>query len=260
MEKKPAFKLTRDRRPWWQRTTVFGWLGLGVGGVLLLLILALAGRGATRWWQGRQWGHPKPTPAPVAVTEPALESPLATPAITATQPISAVWWVASMTPDGKDGFFLPEEARQELEADYLETTPYHGGPPWMLEDRVGERSVIDLYTSGLMHEGWLGRLGQLQNGSFPSPYTDVTYGQHLIQVQGCSADGLTCYLGDMVREATLGEYDVVNRRVISEKPAATGYDGTVILKVVYDLEDERWKLDEYIRWISAPVGAATPAE
>lgn len=261
MENKTSFSLTTGRRPWWQRTTVFGWLGLAVLAAFALLIVAQAARGTLRWWQGRQWSSaetaaraadPNPTPSSAQVGAAAQVSPLATPGNTPVRPAGGAPWAARMQPDGAGGYLLPEDARAVLEDDYLQTVPYHGGPPWRLEDEVDGRSVIDLYASGPMQSGWQGRLHQLQAGTFPSPYVDVQYGQHLLQVQDCSVDGLNCYLGDLLRQATLGEYDVVNRRVLSEKPAEAGYDGTVILKVVYDLEDERWKLDEYVRWIPAP--------
>ena len=232
--------------------TVFGWLGLGVGGAVLFLVLALAGRGVANWWQGREWGRPNENPTPVATLESIPVTPVVTSTIAATEIISATWWVERMAPDGNGGYLLPEEARAELEADYLESVDYHGGAPWLLENEIDGRSVIDLYSTGVMREGWLGRLQQLQDGTFPSPYTDVTYGKHLVQVQNCSADGLTCTLGDMLREATLSEYDVVNRTVLKETPAAAGYDGTVILKVMYDLENARWKIAEMLDWLPAP--------
>ena len=256
---KPTFRITPKRRPWHRRLTPAAWLLVSVGGLVGLVIVlglfkALFGERdipfvlpPTRTPVVTATPTGSPTPLPTLRAEPQDE---------AATPEAWVWWADQMTCDDGKRCMPPQAVTEEIIAAYWawkEAIPFYYyqvemTPAELRRYYTGEVLDLQLEFVSLVEE-----TGAMWDGE--TVITEYEYETRIPHVASCASDGLTCLVGETLQgDMTVYRYDLTTRQIVETipNPQDRQYQGANIWRFHYDLEDSKWKVDEYLEWVPAP--------
>lgn len=256
---KPTFKTTPKMRPWYHRLTPAAWLLVIVGGLVgVMLLLGLV----TAFFGDRDIPFVLPATSTPAVTRTPAASPTPTPTST---PEAWVWWADQMTCDGQGlrggrsaewQCLPPQEVNDALIAAYWawrEAIPFYYYELEMTPRQLKEYYTGDILDLQLEFIALVKKTGAMWDGETILREYEVETRTPL--VSGCTADGLTCFLGETIQgEITVYEYDLSLGRIVNStlNPQDRQYRGVNVWRFKYDLEESKWKIEKYEDWVPAP--------
>jgi len=260
MRGNPSFKVSPERRPVWKRITPTGWFI----GIFALGMIALLGYAGMR--RQDQQGSPV-TPTLAATAQPTtIRTATAEPIITATATISTAatittsypaTWTAGMYQDAQGQWWPAEGVREQVqkmvEEQYRECDTLFGRPAPEVYNNVTDTEIYQCYSGEMLENRFTNRKEFLDTGLFNKQSEIVT--ERLITIQAFSQDGLTCLLGDTYLKAYVLDYNAKtqawDRTNLPESGQLNGiqYLGVSVVEMKYHLEDGRWKINRFIKWI-----------
>jgi hypothetical protein len=183
------------------------------------------------------------TTAPTATTEELEFAP------------DRAWWVTEMKCNEQGECTPPDEVADEIIAVFWEWKK--AIPAYIYELDMTQEQLEYYYTGEIL------RL-QLEFVSLVKETGTMWDGEKIVQqftyeidtpyVASCTPDGLTCFLGETVQgNLTIYEYDLSTRQIVNviENPPDQ-HGGVNIWLYQYDVENGRWKVERYYKWVPTP--------
>jgi hypothetical protein len=269
MNYQPTYRVTPQKRPLWRRLTPLAWFLIVTGLVLAAMLLA----GLFKKFTSERdvpfvlpaasameatplaTGPPAATPAPPTLPPPT-PMPMSMLMSTSMSTPAQVWWAEQMTCNELNECMPPEQVVNEIIAAYQEqratiqtyVNELDMTPEQLAMYYTGEILELQLEFVSLVKE-----TGAMWGGA--TTVKEYDYEVRVPHVVGCEPDGLICFLGETVQgNLTIYEYDLATRQIVNtvHNPQDQQYQGAIIWRYQYDMEDGRWKVEKYHQWVPAP--------
>ena len=138
-------------------------------------------------------------------------------------------------------WMAPDHVVQKVEKDYLTAVEWLQDSPilsWAQQWRVAPDLLAGPYLRRFQH------LLLRQRSDRPSPVYGVLRADHALEVRGFSEDGRRCWLIDHQFDRRMATYDVrTHERIVTQDLG----DSALVMCLLYDTEDERWKPESLIQ-------------
>ena len=143
----------------------------------------------------------------------------------------------------------PPEVVRAVKRDYLATQTW-------LEETANHWGLLaaelDQHAAGAYRQRQLAALAQLVQSPGPRLAARLT-ASHLLGVRHFSSDGLHCLLIDRQTERTMTTTGYWTGRLIQRQRLP---DSHLVYRMLYDLKDQRWKIERLVQRLPAAPGAA----
>jgi hypothetical protein len=262
MNYQPTYRVTPQKRPLWRRLTPLAWFLIATGVVLAAMLLL----GLFKKFMGERdvpfvlpatsalATTPLATGQPAATVLPTVPPPTPMPMLT---PVPAwAWWAEQMTCNEQGGCMPPEQVVNEIIAAYQEqraTIQIYVNELDMTPEQLAMYYTGEILELQLEFVSLVKETGAMWDGA--TTVKEYDYEVRVPHVVGCEPDGLVCFLGETVQgNLTVYEYDLATRQIVNtiHNPQDQQYQGAIIWRYQYDVEDGRWKVEKYHQWVPAP--------
>ncbi len=143
-------------------------------------------------------------------------------------------------------WMAPEEVVVQVRGDYLAAVD------WLHASAMDDPSQMYAQASRYLDGVYLRRLQTLLAGG-NQRFTGVLRADHQVQVRHFSEDGRRCLVIDCQTQRRMATYD--RRHDLRLHTQDLG-DGAVVYQMVYDVNDQRWKIEAYVQELPAGWGVA----
>jgi len=136
-------------------------------------------------------------------------------------------------------WLAPEAVLEQVKVHYRETIH------WLQDIASDPGNTIENaadYLSGDMLRRFERQIQYRQ--TTPLFFVGVLRADHEIDVRYFSSDGQSCLVVDHQTEQRIATYDAeTHHRILTQDMG----ESTLVYRMIYDLDDERWKLDEFVQ-------------